>query len=139
MKPKKLIALAVGGLLSIAIAAPVHASKVQETYLGKLEFQDQTISKKTAAFLHRQILLQRATQLVSWAMPMMNFEQLYPALLSNMKATEDDIFFGLYDGYDGVYPYMTANVTTPYTIAFSDLSKTGPVVVELPCSSGKRA
>ncbi len=65
-------------------------------------------------------------------MPMMNFEQLYPALLSNLKASEDEIFFGLYDGYDGVYPFMTANITTPYTIAFSDLSKTGPVVVDLP-------
>jgi len=132
MKPKAQIVLAMAGLLSVAITAPVQASKAQETYLGKLEYQDQTITKKTAEFLHRQILLQRATQLVTWAMPMMNFEQLYPALLSNIKASEDDIFFGLYDGYDGVYPYMTANVTTPYTIAFSDLSKTGPVVVDLP-------
>ncbi|MCB1714766.1 MAG: DUF1254 domain-containing protein [Candidatus Competibacteraceae bacterium] len=132
MQPKTLITLAVSGLLSVAITAPVQAGNVQETYLGKLEYQDQSITKKTAEFLHRQILLQRATQLVTWAMPMMNFEQLYPALLSNMKAAEDDIFFGLYDGYDGVYPFMTANVTTPYTIAFSDLSKTGPVVVELP-------
>ena len=132
MKPGTLIALAVGSLLSAAIAAPVHASKVHETYLGKLEFQDQTIAKKTAELLHRQILLQRATQLVSWAMPMMNFEQLYPALLSNLEASEDEVFFGLYDGYEGVYPFMTANVTTPYTLAFSDLSKTGPVVVDLP-------
>ena len=129
---KTIIALAVGGLLSVAITTPVQAGKVQDTYVGKIEFQDQSITKKTAEFLHRRILEQRATQLVSWAMPMMNFEQLYPALLSNMKAAEDDIFFGLYDGYDGVYPFMTANVTTPYTITLSDLSKTGPVVVDLP-------
>ena len=38
----------------------------------------------------------------------------------------------MYDGYDGVYPFMTANVTTPYTIGMADLSKTGPVVVEIP-------
>ena len=102
------------------------------TYLGKLEYRDQTITKKTAEFLHRQILLQRATQLVTWAMPMMNFYQLYPALISNLKVGKDEIFFGLYDGYDGVYPFMTANVTTPYTIAMTDLSKTGPVVVDIP-------
>jgi hypothetical protein len=65
-------------------------------------------------------------------MPMMNFYQLYPALLSNMKMSEDEVFFGLYDGYDGVYPFMTANVTTPYTIGMSDLSKTGPIVLEMP-------
>ncbi len=27
---------------------------------------------------------------------------------------------------------MTANVTTPYTIGMSDLSETGPIVVEIP-------
>jgi len=140
MKTKSLFAIAAAGLMvglaSFGCTPQVSASEqkvtVEETYLGKLEFQGQSITKKTAEFLHRQILLQRATQLVSWAMPMMNFEQLYPALLSNLKASEDDIFFGLYDGYDGVYPFMTANVTTPYTITLSDLSKTGPVVVELP-------
>ncbi len=65
-------------------------------------------------------------------MPMINFYQLYPALLSNMEASATDIFLGLYDGYEGVYPFMTANVTTPYTIGISDLSKTGPVVLEIP-------
>jgi hypothetical protein len=105
---------------------------IQKTYLGKLEYQDQSITKKTAELLHRRILLQRGTQLVTWAMPMMNFYTLYPAMLSNQKMSENDVFFSLCDGYDGVYPYMTANVTTPYTIAMSDLSKTGPVVVEIP-------
>ncbi len=132
MKSKTLITLAMAGLLSVVIIAPVQANKVQDTYLGKLEYQDQTITKNTAEFLHRQILLQRATQLVTWAMPMMNFYQLYPAMLSNQKMSEDEVFFSLCDGYDGVYPYMTANVTTPYTIAMSDLSKTGPVVLDLP-------
>jgi hypothetical protein len=69
---------------------------------------------------------------VSWAMPMVNFYQLYPALVSNLKVAEDEVAFGLYDGYDGVYPFMTANVTTPYTVGMSDLSKTGPVVLEIP-------
>ena len=147
MKMKSLINMAVTGLMSTCLAVSVcthgYASghdtvTAQETYLGKLEYQDQSITKKTAEFLHRRILEQRATQLVTWAMPMMNFEQLYPALHANLKTSngmdvsEEDIFFGLYDGYDGVYPFMTANVTTPYTIGFSDLSQTGPIVVDLP-------
>lgn len=133
MKFKKtLVAIAIGCLVSAAITAPVSAKNDEATYVGKLKYQDQTITKETAEFLHRRILQQRATQLVSWAMPMMNFEQLYPALLADNKGPEDEVFFGLYDGFDGVYPFMTANVTTPYTLAFSDLSKTGPVVVELP-------
>ena len=132
MKLNAVLALASAGLLSVAITAPAQADTVQDTYLGILEYQDQTITKKTAESLHRHILLQRATQLVSWAMPMMNFYQLYPAMLGNQKMSENDVFFSLCDGYDGVYPYMTANVTTPYTIAMSDLSKTGPVVLDLP-------
>ncbi|MDC0948530.1 DUF1214 domain-containing protein [Gammaproteobacteria bacterium] len=132
MQRQTRMALGIAGALSVALTAPLDANDAQETYLGTLEFQDQTITKASAEFLHRRLLEQRATQLVTWAMPMMNFEQLYPALLSNLGMTEEEVFFGLYDGYDGVYPFMTANVTTPYTLAFSDLSKTGPVVVELP-------
>ncbi|WP_083101348.1 DUF1214 domain-containing protein [Pseudophaeobacter leonis] len=140
-KPSRLAGLLTGAaMLALALPATAeeHKTTVQKTYAGALEFQGQSITKDTAQFLHRRILEQRATQLVTWAMPMMNFETLYPALLSNMKTsngmdfTEDDIFFGLYDGYNGVYPFMTANVTTPYTIALSDLSKTGPIVLDLP-------
>ena len=118
--------------LAAAFASSASAQTTQKTYVGDLTFQDQTITKETAAMLHEQIGLQRATQLVTWAMPMMNFYTLYPAMLSNQKLSEDDIFFSLCDGYYGVYPYMTANITTPYTIAMSDLSKTGPVVLDLP-------
>ena len=57
------------GLLAVAGIAPLQAEGVQDTYLDKLEYQDQTLSKESAALLHRQILLQRATQLVTWAMP----------------------------------------------------------------------
>ncbi|WP_434053788.1 MAG: DUF1214 domain-containing protein [Roseibium sp.] len=131
--------LTAAGLLLISASAGVQVSaqesgaSVKKTYAGDLEYQDQTITRKTADGLHRRLLEQRATQLTSWAMPMMNFEQLYPALLQNMGFEDDgSIFFGLYDGYDGVYPFMTANVTTPYTLAMSDLSKTGPIVIELP-------
>ncbi|MDX2417687.1 MAG: DUF1214 domain-containing protein [Xanthomonadales bacterium] len=129
---KTLLTFALAGLISAILITTAWANKTQDTYVGKLEFQDQTITKATAKALHRQILLQRGTQLVGWAMPMMNFYQLYPAMLSNQKMSDTDIFFSLCDGYDGVYPYMTANVTTPYTIAMTDLSKTGPVVVDIP-------
>jgi len=34
---------------------------VEKTYVGDLEFQDQTITKATAKNLHKQMALQRAT------------------------------------------------------------------------------
>jgi len=130
MKTKILMSLVVCGLL--ATSGFAKQVPVEETYAGKIEFQGQTITKATANTLHKEMALQRTSQLVLWAMPMMNFYTLYPALLENLKMTENDVFFGLYDGYDGVYPYMTANVTTPYTLGMSDLSVTGPLVIDLP-------
>lgn len=131
----KFITLAVAATLTFGLTISAIAGKTKKTYVGKLEFQDQTITKETADLLHRQILLQRGTQLVGWAMPMMNFYQLYPAMLSNQKMSENDVFLSLCDGYEGVYPYMTANVTTPYTIGMSDLSVTGPLVLDIPAGA----
>ena len=37
------------------------AETTQETYLGKLQYQDQTITKASAAKLHRDIDLQHAS------------------------------------------------------------------------------
>ena len=89
MKYRTLSALFMAGLLPVAMSVSVQAeNKGQETYVGKIEYQDQSITKKTAEFLHRRILEQRATQLVTWAMPMMNFEQLYPALHANLKTSQ---------------------------------------------------
>ena len=132
MKFRQLFTLAFTVMMAISLTTTAWAKTVEETYAGKIEYQDQTITKATAEVLHRQMALQRASQLVLWAMPMMNFYQLYPALNSNLKVSGDEPVFGLYDGYDGVYPFMTANVTTPYTIAMTDLSKTGPIVVIIP-------
>lgn len=47
----------------------------QDTYLGKLEYQDQTLTRASAAELNRQIDLQRASQLTLWAMPISSFYQ----------------------------------------------------------------
>lgn len=137
MKAFKLSSVA-GTLALISMAGGQSAfaqapTSTVNSYVGDLSFQGQSITRDTAKFLHTRLLQQRASQLVSWAMPMMNFETLYPALLENLgRADDGSIFMGLYDGYDGVYPFMTANVTTPYTIGMSDLSKTGPIIIDLP-------
>ena len=38
----------------------------------------------------------------------------------------------LYQTYEDKLGILTANATTPYIIAFIDLSKTGPMVLEMP-------
>lgn len=103
-----------------------------DTYVGKLEFHDQTISMETAENLHRRIDLQRASQLVLWSIPVTNFYQMYNMFVSNLGTDPKEPVIGLFEGYDSVYPYLTANATTPYTVSVLNLKKTGPVVVEIP-------
>ena len=110
----------------------IAAQTTQDTYLGKIEYQDQTITKASAAKLNRQIDLQRASQLTLWAMPITSSYQGYKASKSNLGYKDGEVAIGVHEGYDAVYPFVTANVTTPYTVANLDLSATGPVVVNIP-------
>lgn len=111
MNTKLLTSLAIAGLVSTSWMTSSRAQTVEETYAGKIEFQDQTITKETAEMLHRKIALQRASQLVLWAMPVTSFYQLYGAFNSNLNVDPNNPVIGLCEGYEGVYPYLTANVT----------------------------
>ena len=110
----------------------IAAETTQKTYLGEIQYQDQTLTKASAVKLNREIDLQHASQLTLWAMPITAFYQSAKAAIANLGYNDDEIVIGLHEGYDAVYPFVTANVTTPYTIANLDLSATGPVVVNIP-------
>jgi len=133
MKKKKLITIA-AGVLTLGFATAVFAQNTHSinTYIGPIQFQDQTLTLTSSKNIHRTALLQRASQLVGWAIPVVSFYQEQKAFRSNLKLAPEEISIGLFSGYDGVYQFLTANVTTPYTISFLDLDKTGPVVVEIP-------
>ena len=133
MKTKRYLKQALSGILLSGLITTAVAETTQDTYLGKIEYQDQTITKASAAKLNREIDLQRASQLTLWAMPITSFYQSYNATKQNLGLKDDAVpVIGLYEGYDGVYPFLTANVTTPYTISGVDLSATGPLVVNIP-------
>ena len=118
----------------LAVTMPViHAQETtQGTYLGDITFQNQTISRASAEMLHRQMQLSRASELVVWSMPIANFYQAFKATQENLKAAGSDLAIGLYEGADALRMFHTANVTTPYTVTLFDLSRTGPVVFEIP-------
>ena len=119
-------------MLAYVATAGCQSALAIETYVGKLEFQDQTIARETAEKLHREIDLQRASQLTLWAMPVVSMNMLHRLWYDDLGVPPDSTAVGLFQGYDAVYPYLTANVTTPYTIACLDLEATGPVVVKIP-------
>ena len=104
MKIKSVTTMAVTGLMVAGLTLCGFTSQVSaaETYAGKIEFQDQTITKATAAALHREMALQRASQLVLWAMPAISFYQLHDAIKTDLNLKNDDPVIGLFEGYDGV-------------------------------------
>lgn len=74
---------------------------------------------------------QRACQAYLWALPLVSFESWYEAQ-SDFGAHNGDVV--AYLGYDDRLGIVTANATTPYYIAFADLSA-GPIVVEMPAGT----
>ena len=135
MRMRSIVNWVAAALVAASMASTVGAETVENTYVGKLEFQDQTITKETAQALHQRVALQRASQLVLWSLPITSFYQGYEAQNSNLGVDGNDPVIGLYQGYSSVYPFLTANITTPYTISMADLSKTGPLVVNIPAGS----
>lgn len=107
-------------------------SESVETYVGPLSYVEQTLTKDSAANLHRRIDLQRASQLVMWAFPMVQFTEAIRANYDNLGADRSETPVGLYVGYDGVYPFFTPNLVVPYTIGSIDLAATGPVILKIP-------
>ena len=135
MRMRSIVNWVAAALVAASMASTVGAETVENTYVGKLEFQDQTITKETAQALHQRVALQRASQLVLWSLPITSFYQGYEAQNSNLGVDGNGPVIGLYQGYSSVYPFLTANITTPYTISMADLSKTGPLVVNIPAGS----
>lgn len=129
---KKLLLIGLCLQIPFMVACSPPADELQPTYLGDISFQDQTISQESAKKLHRQMQLARTSELVIWSMPIANFYQALKATQENLEIEKEDLAIGLYEGTDAVRMFLTANVTTPYTIAFFDMSATGAVVFEIP-------
>lgn len=72
---------------------------------------------------------QLATQSYLWALPLVAFKEWEKAQLA-FGATDTDLV--VYTTYEDKLGILTANATTPYTMAFSDLNKTGALVIETP-------
>lgn len=126
------LAIATLSLPGTVLAQDAKGTTTIPTYVGDLTYQHQTLSKPSAEKLHRQKALARASELVLWSMPVMNFYQAFEAQQENLNVDREVLAIGLYEGPDAVRTWLTANVTTPYTVTMFDLSATGPLVFEIP-------
>jgi hypothetical protein len=73
---------------------------------------------------------QLATQVYLWALPLVSYARWQQQHREVFLATDYDIVH--YVTYADRLGLITANATTPYLVSFIDLSRTGPLVVEVP-------
>ena len=87
-------------------------------------------SLKTIDALKNELDFHKATQAYIWAVPIVSYARW-------LEAHEE--LFGAKDGQivrmtspKAKQGILTANATTPYAVAFADLSRTGPLVFDIP-------
>jgi len=73
---------------------------------------------------------QLATQAYLWALPLVSLAQWQAQHRDLFGATSYDLVH--YATYQDKLGILTANASKPYTLAFIDLSQTGPVMIEVP-------
>jgi hypothetical protein len=101
-----------------------------DTCIGKLEFDHGLPTQGTSEKLFNEMDFQRATQAYLWSLPLVGVAQSWVQHQANTGATDGDIVF--YEGYREVSVWLTANVTTPYIAGMANLSRTGPLVINIP-------
>jgi hypothetical protein len=105
------------------------------TRIGDLEFTEGGFAGGyptlgTVKVLRDELDFQRATQAYIWAMPLVSYGEWLRVHEQTFKAGDGDIV--LYKTPQAKQGILTANVTTPYAISFADLTRTGPLVFEVP-------
>ena len=105
------------------------------TRIGDLEFTEGGFAGgyptlETIKVLRDELDFQRATQAYIWAMPLVSYGEWLRVHEQTFKAGDGDIV--LYKTPQAKQGILTANVTTPYAISFADLTRTGPLVFEVP-------
>jgi hypothetical protein len=106
-----------------------------KTRIGVLEFTEGGFAGgfptiETADKLHDELDFHRATQAYLWALPIVSFAELLRAHEEVFGAKDGDIV--MYKTPQAKCGVLTANVTTPYAFSFADLTRTGPLVLEVP-------
>lgn len=114
-------------------AAQIAATTVQSR-IGELQFtHDFANGYPTAETLEKlfdERDFQRACQAYLWALPIVSFAAWQRGQAEQLGAANGQVV--AYLSYKDKLGILTANATTPYYIAFIDLTKSGPFVVELP-------
>jgi hypothetical protein len=135
MKKLGLVLLAALGLTACTPPAPQTQTSTQSgdnvgLTATSVAMTGDLPAKDSVPKLYDEMDLQQATQAYLWALPLVSFAQWQYEHETVFGAHSGDLV--LYQSYEDKLGILTANATTPYIIAFIDLSKTGPMVLEMP-------
>ncbi len=122
-------------LISVLALAPTGTRAEDiNTRIGTLSFTHDFANgyptKETVAKLFDERDFQRATQLYLWALPMVSLGEVEQVLATVPGAAHGDIMRA--DTVPAIRRFLTGNATTPYLMAWLNLEKSGPYVVEMP-------
>ncbi len=109
--------------------------RVVDTRIGRLEFTEGGFAggyptAETVDRLFDEMDFQRATQAYLWAVPIVSYGEWLRVHEEVFKAKDGQIVLSKTPlAKQGI---LTANATTPYAIAFADLTRTGALIFEVP-------
>jgi hypothetical protein len=101
-----------------------------ESRLGPLELENGYPTDATVTKIFDDIDYQRACQAYLWALPLMAMQQWQSEHFTRFNAGKLD--YVDYLTFQDKLGLLTANATTPYIMAFPNLTETGPLVFEVP-------
>jgi len=128
------LAFAIAGFVGGLALATNTPSADTDTRIGKLSFTHDFANgyptKETVEKLFDERDFQRACQTYLWALPMVSFGEVSNVLMEAPGAAYGDII--RVDTVPAIQRFLTGNATTPYLMAWLNLQKSGPYVVEIP-------
>lgn len=117
-----------------ASPSAMDAPQSIDTRMGKLEFTHDLANGYPAAQTLEKLFderdFQRACQAYIWALPIVSFAAWQRGQSEQLGAANGQVV--AYLSYADKLGILTPNATTPYYMAFIDLSASGPFVVEMP-------
>ncbi|MEN8760750.1 MAG: DUF1254 domain-containing protein [Desulfobacterales bacterium] len=156
MKPRRLLTLALAGLMALALTAPVQAKQQKsffemagaeakykpgdfkqapeniKTRYGTLKFPDGYPTEKTVQKAFDELDLQRATQLYLDMYPAMSAHGLMKGWVRDLGMRDSSHISVTANRLDSSALVLTGNTESLYAFVVFDLKKDGPTVFEVP-------
>jgi hypothetical protein len=110
--------------------ATIKGDETINTHWGNLEIKGTYLTKESIEKINKNLAIERAAEVYQWGLPFVNFQMWYNANREVYGANDMD--FVVNNSFNERLGIVTANATTTYVIGFTNLSKSGPIVLNMP-------